>query len=97
MKYELNQERIEKIAQPMSELQGVVNYLAFAGHPHLSSTISLRRLSLDLYCDTIAEMYACLQVTKHYMKSNWHRSLHKGFVPDQGKYYCISYSIWPEI
>ena len=97
MKYELNPERIEKIAQPLSELQGVVYYLAYAGHPHLSSTITLRRLSLDLYCDNIAEIYACLQVTKHYMKSGWKRHIDKGYVPDHGKYYCICYNYYSEL
>lgn len=95
MKYELKVERVDQIAQPLSELQGVVSYLAFAGHSHLTTCITRRRLSLDLFCDTIAEMYACIDIANRYLKSNWVRTLNKGYVEVHGKYYYISYFIYP--
>ena len=92
MKYELNQERILQIAQPMSELQGVVNYLAFAGHSHLSSSVTDYQLRFQAYCDTIPESYAVLEVTKKYMSSNWERYINRGTLEDGTHYYCIHYT-----
>lgn len=97
MKYELKVERVDQIAQPLSELQGVVSYLAYAGHPHLTTCITLRRLNLDLYCDNIAEMNACIVIAKRYLKSDWRRNLTKGHVDGHGKYYCISYTFYTDL
>jgi len=94
MKYELKVERVDQIAQPLSELQGVTTYLAYAGHSHLTTCITLRRLSLDLYCDSIAEMYACIDIANRYLKSRWIRNLNRGYAKYHGKYYCISYYIY---
>lgn len=76
----------------MSELQGVVNYLAFAGHPHLSSSVTDYQLRLSAYCDTIPECYAVLEVIKKYMSSNWEHYINRGTLDDGTHYYCIHYT-----
>lgn len=92
MKYELNQECIDKYAQPLSELLGVMYYLAYAGHPHTSASVTNTQVRLEIYCDTIPEIYAVLDVTKKNFKSKWNRFIHRGTLSEGDRFYCIHYA-----
>lgn len=91
MKYEMKDECIVKYAQPLSELFGVLSYLAYAGHPHTSASVTNSQVRIEIYCDMIPEIYAVLDAIKKFFKSNWTRHINRGILSDGDRFYCIHY------
>lgn len=91
MNYQIDPDRVDRIAAHFRDLTGIQTYLAYAGHSHTSMSVSKNCLRIDIFCDSLAELWAVQCVAKKTIKQDFIRNIDR-LTTDKGKaFYCISY------
>ena len=96
MNYQIDPDRVDRIAAHLRDLIGIQTYLAYAGHSHTSMHVSKYWLKIDIYCHSLAELWAVQCVAKKTIKEDFKREIVRLSTDNSEKFYCITYSKYLE-